>query len=147
MAEILPSAPQLEDLNNDEDVDSLLKSPRFLKKLIYMNPETHKLYERELQNKKEERLRKIEELEEIRSSPLSILAKILKYMWKTCLLLNFFVFLARCYVDIQIIRYFENSTTMKNIIILVTSANDIYTLITIPFVFSSIFMMILFADF
>ena len=157
-----PSAPMLEDLDSDEDMASVLSSPRFLKKVIdNMDEKTQQLYETELKKKKEEMMRRkeikreqeirhmeeeklchekyLQRMKNNRDAEMSLLGNILKYIWLMCFLVHISIFLIRNFS-----HYFEDYSFVT--IILSESALSIHSLVTLPFVALSVMTMILFTD-
>lgn len=95
-----PSAPPLEDIEGEE---SLLTSPRFLKKVIYsMGEDFQKLYQNKLEKKRGQEIRRMQEEKAARErykadrdSELGLLGEILKYIWLTCFILQISTLLIR----------------------------------------------------
>ena len=140
-----PSAPMLEELDSDEDMASVLSSPKFLKKVIdNMDEKTQKLYEREQQMRhiQEEKLcreKHLQRMKDNRDAEMSLLGNILKYIWLICFLVHISIFLIRNFS-----HYFEDYSFIS--IISSESALSIHSLVTLPFVTLSVMTMILFTD-
>ena len=142
----------------DSDEASLLNSPRFVKKVIdNMGGKFQKLYEEELDKKREwRRMRKekkreqenrrfeeeklarerdLKRMKEERDVEMTLLGTILKFLWLTCLFVNIAVFLIRDFAP-----YFFVKTISSE------SAFFFHTSITLPFVALSVIVMLLFTD-
>ena len=137
------SAPPLDLLDCDEDETSVLKSTKFLKKIIDMEEKFRKIYEKEVEKEKAERMRKEEEKKEeyasylrqmkaTRDAEMSFLGTILKYIWMVCLFLH--------------VVFFFNHYFQFMIFIEYQSLLSLHALITIPFVALSVMTMALFTD-
>jgi magnesium-transporting ATPase (P-type) len=153
-----PSAPPLNDLD-DETTQALLSSPRFIKKLIDTDERFQKLYEREWERKREERInekemkRQRERLREQeiarrqeesriqsrlearlqREREMSLLGIILKNVWLICIFTNFVVFIFRMFSSES--NFITDYGTFPT-----------YSTICLPFVVLSVLVMIFFTD-